>query len=333
MTELKQTVGSVRIEGKVVGFDLNDEKTYRKGETREKKNKYHSISLIIKTATNNVIYNVDLFGQIPDKKVKIYSNKDGVKQKVEIDYTERANFPDGFTCFGFGSTSITLEKDAEGKVRKHNYFDYEAVQIIKDNIKDGDSVWVDAEFKVETYTNSEGDTKSSVKYKITNIGLLKDIDLESADYKEVSYFEHDVVILSTNINKEKKKLYIAGRIIDFFGNFSDMTFTVDGNKHLELVDNIVKKTKFGDVISVQGKIVNGTVLIEAPVVLDWGGESPEGAGKMNKDRISELQITKVTKHVAKVYRQEDFVKVESFGASDTPFPSAPQASSSNPFED
>ncbi|EGL19844.1 hypothetical protein [Paenibacillus sp. HGF7] len=277
----------------------------------------------MKTSKTNVIYNLDLFGQIPDKKVRLHSNKDGVKQKIEIDYTERENFPEGFTCFGFGVTSLALEKDSEGKSRKHNYFDYEAVGKIRDSINDGDYVWIDATFNINTYI-SNGETRSKVKYKIENIGFKSPADFEQDNFKEVSSFEYDIVVLNTNLNKEKNRLYVGGRLIDYFGNFSDMTFTVDTSKHEALAENIKNKTRFGDIISVQGRCVNGAVLVEAPKVLDWGGESPEGVGKLVEDKVSEFQITKVTGHKAKAYKQDDFIQTiqtyETNAPDDSPFP-------------
>ncbi|MEK3917203.1 hypothetical protein [Paenibacillus sp. FSL H7-0331] len=313
MTELKQTKGSVRIEGKIVGFSTDG--SYREGSTKEKGNPYRSISLNIKTSNNNVIYSVDLFGQVPDKKVKVYSNKNGERQQLEINFSERKDIPEGFTCFGFGTAGIALVKEDDGKAKLHNYFNYDAVELIKNNVENNLEVWVDAQFKIEKY-QSNGEDKTSVKYTIEKIGLKNASDFDDEKFVEVSSFEHDIVVMNTNVNKEKKKLYVSGRIIQFNKTFSDMVFTVDAEKYDKLANNIATKAKTGDILPIQGKCVNGTILVDAPKKVDWGGESPEGVGKVNGGSISEFQITKVINHQAKVYRSEDFIVANPFQRDD-----------------
>jgi len=326
-TELQQTRGSVRLQGLIVG--LQNENTFREGKTKSGA-PYRSVSLALKTSPNNVIYNLDLFGQvIESKKVKVFSNKNGEKKTLEIDFEDRDNLPEGFTPLGFGTVRTGLQKDDKGKVVQKNYFNYDGVEVIKNSLEDGDSVYINAEFNPNTYT-SNGEQKTTVKYTVTGIGFLKNpIDFESEEFKEIASFEQEFVVISTNINKEAKKLYIVGRLIRFDKTWDDVTFVIDANKYETLAKNFMKKTKFGDVVKVQGIIRNGTILEEKKdeeQELDWGGEIPEGQKKLSKDRISELQITNVVEHKAKVYKEDDFVKEEDPFGSDV-------ASSENPFED
>lgn len=318
-TELQQTKGSVRIEGKIVGFDPSDEKSYRDGETKNGRD-YRSISTAVKTSNTNIIYNLDLFGQVPDKKVKIFSNKGGEKKNLEIDFDDRdfANgeyegFPDGFTCFGFGTVGAGFDKE-NGKLKMKNYFNYDGVEIIKDKLENDNSVWIDATFNINTY-DSNGETKTNVKYTIDRIGRKDDIDFDAENFKEVASFEQEMVVVHTEFNKDTNRLYVTGRIINFNKTWKDMTFVVDTEKYNELAKNIYKKCKFGDLLTVQGKIINGTILVEAPEEesIDWGGETPEGVDrKMNRNKVSEFQITNVKKHTAKIYKESDFIVEDAF---------------------
>lgn len=322
--ELVQTKGKVRIEGVVVGFDPTSENSYREGKTKAGKD-YRSVSLTVKTAPNNVIYNNDLFGQVPDKKVKIFSNKGGEKKQLEIDFKDRNDLPEGFTIFGFGSAGLGFEKNEKGSVKMTNQFNYDAAETIKDNVSEA-SVWIDAEFNVNTY-ETNGEKKTNVKYTINRIGLQKEtIDFEKEDFKEVASFEQEFVVIHTEVDKDAKKLYVGGRIINWDKSWNDLTFVVDADKYSTLATNILKKTKFGDLLTVEGIIRNGTVVVEVEEEpeLNWGGETPAGQGKKaNRNRISELQITNVKKHVAKAYKEDDFVVENPFAEeSGSPFGSS-----------
>jgi hypothetical protein len=329
-TELQQTRGSVRLHGQIVG--LQNEGTFREGVTKNGEGvPFRSASLAIKTSPNNVVYNLDLFGQVIEgKKVKVFSNKNNEKKTLEIDFEDRDNLPEGFTPLGFGTVRTGLQKDEKGKVIQKNYFNYDGVEVIKESLEDGDSVYINAEFNPNTYT-SNGEQKTTVKYTVTGIGFLKNpIDFESEEFKEIASFEQEFVVISTNINKEAKKLYIVGRLIRFDKTWDDVTFVIDANKYETLAKNFMKKTKFGDVVKVQGVIRNGTILEEKKdeeQELDWGGEIPEGQKKLSKDRISELQITNVVEHKPKVYKEDDFIKEED------PFGSDNGGFSDNPFEE
>lgn len=321
-TELQQTKGSIRVEGKIVGFDPSNENTYREGITKSGEGRpYRSVSLTVKTSPNNVIYNLDSFGQVPNKKVKIYSNKNGEKKNMEIDFDERNNMPEGFTCFGFGTVGTGFDKDSSGRIKMKNYFNYDAAEVIKDSVDNETSVWIDAEFNINTYV-SNGEEKSNVKYQVNRIGLMKDeINFDADNFKEVASFEQEFVVVSTQIDKDAKKLYLTGRIINFDQSWKDATFVVDENTYETLAANIAKKVKFGDLLKVQGKIVNGTVLVEVEDTseINWGGDTPEGQGKkVNRSKVSELQITNVVSHTAKKYKEVDFIKEES-SASNDPF--------------
>lgn len=306
--ELQQTKGSVKLMGQVVG--LQNENTFREGVTKNGDGvPYRTASLGIKTSPTNVVYNLDTFGQVIEgRKVKVFSNKNNEKQTLEIDFKDRDNIPAGFTPFGFGTVSTSFEKDANGKAVRKNYFSYDGVKVIRDTLKEGESVWINGEFNPNTYV-SNGETKTTVKYTMSSIGYLKkDIDFESENFKEVASFEQEMVIVNVDLDKESKKVYVTGRLIKYDKSWDDIVFVVDANSYEKLAVNVNKLLKFGDLVKVQGKIVNGVVLEEQKNDggFDWGGESPQGVGTFVKNKISELQITNVVEHTKKVYKEEDF---------------------------
>jgi len=316
MTELMQTVGKIRIEGKIQGLDA--EGAYREGGTKTTGQSYRIISTSVKTSPTNVIYNIDLFGQVPTKKVKIFSNKNGEKQNLEIDFKNRnlndgkyEGFPEGFTCFGFGTVGTGFDNE-NGKLKMKNYFNYDGVKVIKDSLQNDTSVWIDAEFNINTY-EANGETKTNIKYTINRIGKKEDIDFEAENFTEVASFEQEFVVTQHQYDKETKKLYVGARIIGWDKSWKDITFVVDANKYETLAANIYKKTKFGDLLKVQGIIRSGVELseVEEEPELNWGGETPTGQGKKAiRNKINELQITNVVTHTSKVYKEDDFIVEE-----------------------
>lgn len=309
--ELVQTKGSVKFLGQVVG--LQNENTYRSGVTKNGEGvPYLTASLTVKTSSNNVVYNLEHFGQIIEgKKVKVYSNKGGEKQTLEIDFNDRKNLPEGFTPFGFGTLRTSFEKDAKGKPIQKNYFSYDGVEVVKDMLKDGESVWVNGEFNPNTYM-SNGEQKTSVKYTMNSIGYLKeDVDFESEKFIETSSFEQEMVVIDVNVDKETKKAYVTGRLIRYNKSYDDIVFVVDGNDQQEFAKNFISKVKPFDLIKTEGRIINGTVLEEVEpekVAIDWGGETQETFARKNftKNRIQEFRITNVTVHTPKFYKEDDF---------------------------
>ncbi|MEK4006430.1 hypothetical protein [Paenibacillus sp. FSL H3-0333] len=333
-TELQQTRGSVKIEGKIVGFDKTQENSYRKGSTKESNKPYRSISLGVKTSPTNQIYQLNQFGMIPEKAAKVIKFKGrGNKEHFEIDYAHKSELPDGAGVMGFGIVGVG--DGEQGKQTIKNYFAYDAVEKIADEYGNDDSVVINGEFDIDTY-ESNGESKTTVKYNVKKIWLAKEpIDFEKENYKEVASFEQEFVVVGHNLDKDAKKLYVTGRLITFKKDWYDITFTIDLVKHEALGQNIFKKTKFGDILKVQGIIVNGVVLVEAPVqTFDWGGEIPAGQQNVISNRISELQITNVLEHTPKVYKEDDFFKAAEFSTED-PWASSTSSKSTNsedPFD-
>lgn len=326
-TELQQTRGSVKIEGIIVGFDKSQENSYRQGTTGTDK-PYRSIGLSAKTSPTNIIYQLNQFGMVPEKPIKVtkFKGKNNKEQFV-IDYTHKDELPDGAGVMGFGIVGVG--DGEQGKQTIKNYFAYDAVEKIANEYGNDSSVVINAEFDIDSY-QSNGENKTTVKYNIKKIWLTKEpIDFEKEAFEEVASFEQEIVVVSHSLDKEAKKLYVTGRLITFKKEWHDIVFTIDLSQHETLGQNIYKKTKFGDLLKVQGKIVNGVVLTEAPAQeFDWGGSVPAGQQNVISSRISELQITNVKEHKPKFYKEEDFFKPDEFSGS--PFEDEDAGNSKDP---
>lgn len=312
MSELQQTKGFIKLYGRVVGME--NPNAYHEGITNSGE-EFRSLNFGIKTSPNNIIY-LDLVGVKLNRKVKVFSNKNNEKKVLEIDFDDRFNLPPGFTPLGFGTIRISLHKDSQGT---HNWFNYDGIEILKNTLKDDDSIYVIGEFNPSTY-EVNGEKRTKVRYTISRIGYLDNPINFDENFKEVASFEQEFVVIDKNLDKEQNKLYIVARLINYNKKWNDINFVIDANKYKDLASNFYKKTKFGDVIKAQGLIRNCIITqeIEQQEEIDWGGETPEGIGKrVITNRINELEITRVVAHKPGVYKEEDFIEEDDpFGLDD-----------------
>ncbi len=349
MTELQQTKGKVRVEGIVTGFVPELEYVYKEGQTKTDK-EFKSLTLNVKTSPTNTVRNLGLYGQV-NETVKLFSNKNGEKKNITLPFEDRHDAPEGFTCFGFGTVRTGFETEGNRIIMK-NYFNYDGIDVIKDTlVNDESSVWIDADFKIENY-QVNGEDNQSIKYTVNSIGFSKKpIEFEQEGFKEVSSFEQEVMIVSHEIDKQNNRLITFGRIIQYNKTWDDVMFVTDNAKFPKLVENLRKKTKFGDLLTLQGRIVNERVEeeVEEMESLDWGGSSDEIGGlngRKNSKTVSHLEIVNVKDHKPKTYKESDFIvsekEIDPFvdkdnsGISDDPFKddSDPFASDDeDPFQD
>jgi len=332
--ELQPTRGTVKFVGQVVG--LENENTFRTGVTKNGEGyPFRSVSLAIKTSPTNIVYNIDNFGQDnPDQEVTIFSNKKDEKEKRKIKFEDRHELPAGFTPFGFGTIRLGFDKDTNGKLIFKNLFSYDAIERIKETLNEGDTVFINGSFKPETY-NSNGEDKTTVKYNLESIGLSKNpVEFEDENFKEVSSFEQEMVVVDVSVDKENKKVYVTGRLIKYNKIWDDIVFIVDAKEQEQFATNVAKKLKFGDLIKAQGIIINGVILEEqkAADAFDWGGEEPEGQKKFIKTPISELRITNIKEHSPKEYKELDFeIDEDPFKDSSSDSPFGESEEDDNPF--
>lgn len=302
-TNLEQTKGKVKLEGKVVGID--NQNSYREGLTK-KDAEYKSLSFFVQTSETNRI-KVEVFGMVKEN-VIAYSNKD--KKSKKIAWDKRYDNHGDYKIMG---TNLSIEKDAKGKLVKKIFAEFDAIEYMQEHLNDGDFVRVMADFDFQEFENSEGEVKQSTKFVINSITMINEIDFEDENFKEVATFEQEIVISDLMADTETKKLLVGAKIIGYKGDSHVETlFVVDAEKYPKLANNMTKRMKFGDFIKVYGKVVNMTVETNEVVADDddWGGDD-EVKSEFNfiKEYISEIQITAVDSatYEAKKYNEEDFI--------------------------
>jgi hypothetical protein len=303
MTNLQPTYGNFQVRGKIVG--LEKENAYREGTTVDGK-EYRSIRFGVKTSEENVVY-VELFGMERDE-VTI-AHKDDNKNRKQIHWAERfEDLPEGYRLFMPVTVGLDKRKDLT---------EYDAVEYIRKNFKDGDSVFIRGSMNYREWKE-----ETQVTHSIRSIWKSKkEIDFEDEKFEETNDFEQEIIFVGKEYDKENDKLYISTYIVtNKNGDFLPYNFTIYPNKtvksssgkesKLEKLAKKLAKFKFGTTIKVAGRIQNRVETVEIEVEEDdeWGVTPPSlrAATKI----ISELEIQRAFPEtlIEKRYKEEDFIK-------------------------
>lgn len=310
---LEQTKGKIKLVGRVKGIGNDNSK--KEGFTQSEK-QYKSLQFFTETSAVNQV-RIELFGMERDE-VVAYSSK--AKQSKKVPWKNRKNDLGDYKVLG---TGCYLEVDPQDSSKKLRMIlpEFDAVDYIKANLKDGDIVRVNGEIDFQEYENNQGNTVSSKKFIIKSITKLsEELDFNSSEFKEESKFEQEIIVTDVIMDDETKRLIVNAKVIKYGGDVVDTSFTVDTEKYPKLAANMTKRFGFGDFIKVYGLIINSVVLKEAEEDLndaaadddDWGGDDEikkDFDTNYIKDYIQELQITSVdsSTYEPKKYKEEDFM--------------------------
>lgn len=311
MTVLEQTKGKFKLEGKIKG--ISNENALNEGFTGSDK-PYKSLSFFIETSPVNKV-KVELFAMEWDE-VTGYSQK--AKESKKIKWDKRHENHGDYKVMG---VNLFLEPSGkgDGKHKRAVLVEWDAIDYILKNLKEGDSVRVNGEPSYQNYEDQEGQKKESVRFSFRSISKTDEIDFEAENFEEVAIFEQEIVAIDTMIDDESKKLLISAHTITYKGKETPTaTFVVDGSTYPRFANNMAKRLQFGDFIKVFGKIINSSIREEAEPDADlatddddWGGDT-DIQSSFNQEYITtyvnELQVTGVDSglYVPKKYKDEDF---------------------------
>lgn len=332
--KLVETKGVFKVIGKVTRIDKDGafrEEVMDKPDNKNHGRLYRSLRFGVKTSPTNEII-VQTFDYEPEE-VFLWNSKKkekdpnykgdripfGVWEEQQDDLREQ-----GYVVL---QSRIGLDYDEKGKLKTKGVPRFVASKEIYESLNNGDSVVVEGTIRYSKYKNRNDEIVEQKNYTIEKLFRIKDIDFEAEDFEEVSYFEQEMVFVDANLDKQEKKAYITGRIIDYMGNFEDTQFVVNfANEKgkvdpdmLKLAEAMSKKMKFGDVINVFGDVVNRVVVEEVEddinddeddLLAQLGGkQKPKHAQNYtSRTYITEMSINGVDKWEQGVYTEDDFEK-------------------------
>lgn len=290
-------------------IDVDDEKVYRR------------LSFGVKTSPNNTVY-VSLFG-MPREKVRAskWNQQEKKWENKEVSWENRNKLPKGYSLNGFDVTKIGLERDGD-KLKYVSLVNYDACEEIYNKLEDGMSVSVSG-----TIDYSEYNGRVNQQFNITYIALRKEpIDFDAEDFKEVAFFSQEVAFLDAQDNEVDQKGEIVGRTIKYGDKFTDFTFAINVAEDpalKQLYKNVKKFAKFGNVLKLEGKIVNKIEVEEQEVEVDdnsianmFGGIRTGAFERQTIQRfVREMAVTYIEPVLDEngemlTYTEEDFIVEE-----------------------
>lgn len=228
------------------------------------------------------------FTGIEQEKVYFYKKpeekgKKGTSQPVS--WANRFKFAEdpkneGFRLIGknLGLTKVTNEKGEQVNDKKV-LTDYDACAEIRNNLKDGESVFVKGSISYRSNRDDKGNIKRYKSMEPSQISLCAPCGFDNEKFKAQNNFNQVIVFMGiekeVEDDKETGRYVISGKVVTY-SNIEDVEFILDpvDEKQKKLAMTFRKKVKPYWALKVSGH-VQASVQVEEVAVDDGWGEEDE----------------------------------------------------------
>lgn len=271
--ELKQTTNSFQVRGVVSG---TKKKGFYSSGTGKTGSQWNVVEFGVKIAENKFVY-IKLNGFTRDEVFYYKKGENGAKgTTTKVKWKDRKKAPgDGYRLIG---VNISTGKDENDKNINETFTEYDAVEWIRNNLHDGDSVFVKGNLVFSSYTDKQGNIRKKTELVPTQISYTQNpVDFDADDYVEMAEFENTIVF--SDISKEEDengkatgRFILSGYSIGY-NTVENVSFIIDED-HAKLATNLKKNMKTGYAIKTYGRInvINDVVVEEDDD--GWGETSP-----------------------------------------------------------
>lgn len=272
--DLKQTPSAFELRGIVTG--TQSKRFYRAGIGKTG-GSWNSIEFGVKITENKTVY-VKLNG-FPRKEVYYYKRGEngakGITQSVA--WKDRKKSPgNGYRLIG---VNISTGRDENGRNINESLTEYDCVEWLHENLKDGESVFIRGNLEFSSYTDRNGQIRKKMDMVPTQISYTqKPIDFDAEDYKETAEFENTLVF--SGIEKEMDendkptgRFVLSGYSIGY--NTVESVSFIIGADNAKLAGNLKKAMKPGYSIKTYGRVeVINNISAASEEDDGWGSASP-----------------------------------------------------------
>ena len=270
---LKQTSCPFQVRGIISGVE--SDRFYKSGVGKNG-GQWNKINFGVKINENKTVY-ISLNG-FPRQEVYYYKRAEtrGAKgTTVKVPWKDRKKSPgDGFRLIG---VNLSTGKDNEGNNINSVFTEYDAVEWLHENLKDGESVFIKGNIEFSSYVNKDGNVQRRVDMVLNQMSYTKKpVDFDVDDFTETCDFDDEFVFSAidkeTDENDKPTGRFILSGYAIGYNTVENISFIIPAD-HAGLANNIRKSLKPGNFIKVVGKVdVVGN--IEEVVVDDgWGEQS------------------------------------------------------------
>lgn len=268
---LPETKGSFQLKGIVSGTDKDS--YYKEMKTKSNKD-MRRINFGVSYRDGETLY-VSMQGM---EQENVYfskrSEKKGEKSETaKVPWTDRHTYKrDGFRLIG-KNIGVRKKVDAEGKTvnDKKILVDFDACKEVKENLRDGSSVFIRGNMDYSSFTDDKGNKRTSTKLIPNQISLCAAIDFEDDKYTQQNDFNQIIIFMGIEQEKDDSG-HLTGRFVVLakivtYRTIEDVQFIVE-NK--DLASKFKKSLKPYNAIKVSGHMVSSVQKEVVDDEDDWG---------------------------------------------------------------
>lgn len=234
----------------------------------------------------------------PRKEVYYYKKgENGAKGTSKaVAWKDRKKSPgEGYSLIG---VKISTGKDKDGNNINTVFTEYDAVSYLKENLRDGDSVFINGKIEFRSWIGQNGQTVRRINLVPSQISYTKKpIDFEADDYKEMCEFENTLVFQSIDKEEDENgkttgRFVLSGWSIGY-NSVENVSFIID-EEDAKVAGAIKKKMKTGNSIKTYGYVSVKNNIETADLEDDgWGSTKTSPMERVNAPVIREYVVYKV----------------------------------------
>lgn len=271
--DLPETKGAFQLKAIVTGMEKD--KAYK--EIRTKSNREMRMLNFGATYEDGKTLYINLQGM---EQENVYFSKRAEKkgdkpETAKVPWADRFTYNrEGFRLIG-KNIGVKKKIDSEGKTvnDKKLLTDFDACKEIKDNLKDGSSVFIRGNIDYSSFVDNNGNKKTSTKLIPNQVSLCADIDFNDEKFEKQNDFNQ--VIIFMGIEQEKSdndkptgRFIVLAKIVTY-SNIEDVEFVIEDTS---LANKFRKSLKPYNAIKVSGHMISATHTETVENDDEWGEE-------------------------------------------------------------
>lgn len=204
------------------------------------------------------------------------SEKKGEKGEiVKVPWTDRFSYNrEGFRLIG-KNIGVKKKIDSEGKTvnDKKILTDFDACKEVKENLKDGASVFIRGNLDYSSFTDDKGNKKTSTKLIPNQISLCSEINFDDEKFEKQNDFNQVIIFMGIEQEKDDKekptgRFIVLAKIVTY-NNIEDVQFIIEDKA---LANKFKKSLSPYNAIKVSGHMVSFVQTETVEDDDDWGEE-------------------------------------------------------------
>lgn len=190
------------------------------------------------------------------------AEKKGEKaETVKVPWADRFSYNrEGFRLIG-KNIGVKKKVDSEGKTvnDKKVLTDFDACKEVKENLKDGSSVFIRGNLDYSSFTDDKGNKRTSTKLVPNQISLCSEVNFDDEKFEKQNDFNQVIIFMGIEQEKDDNdkptgRFIVLAKIVTY-NNIEDVQFIIEDKA---LANKFNKSLKPYNAIKVSGHMISST---------------------------------------------------------------------------